>query len=589
MTTEMVLKEAETRLKMVPFMPAEQDWTVYGMLQSVAITGDWTRPEDLFQPLQSGFSGAMLTAMGARVNAQALHALTTQEVDIVQVDKFSSRTFQAETAREFGLTAALNGMGLSADQADSENVTFQLAFKNVEKVLLRKNAADEFLRAHMELFCSNDGDMLSHFRNKPTRLAGKKQILLGFVIGTAKASYELEWLESHKKSISFSLGLPSTIGNGLGTLKGMVFGKEKEDSDGVGQVGAQFSVYRLVQSRTGKVTIEDQIYVRSFQDENLKRMYAATLLQKCRGRLFPKPHPENAVSFYIANEGTDNGSADSFRQGMEEARSNVGLRGGTLGIGQFAYDSDGDSSYAELTVEDLEHSTPLFDDQRGFSGEHRASLKWLWYATNAEHSDMWEKLRDGIPVKLEGRRVLSMKPVIALKPDGILPIQYFPKTAAEDLSRVPSYVVRVENGFSITVPVTGVPNSNKRGITMMSDRWRVRESILCILKSDIEEIEHLKAKGFHELHPDEADPEDCQDLKPDSFVVLGRHKLVNLYDLDEEDTPDVTEDEASADGKPSIFRSARPSGADEDRAVSSEVPSAVATGPTASSPNRMAK
>lgn len=197
------------------------------------------------------------------------------------------------------------------------------------------------------------------------------------------------------------------------------------------------------------------------------------------------------------------------------------------------------------TVVEVHQENCLGEDDSIVDGSFTSSRHLIIRDSVTRLSKMYSKFKQCEEVTVAGSRVLSLSPAFLVDTSDLLPILYL--NSAEDEFEVPGRVVREFKGATILYPIHGY-EGNKNWVSVDDDDddpWEVRESVVRIPRSQIDERDRFRGKGFFQL--DEREDHCYKEGK----IAMARHQLARKSDPRDDGQRPFRDVPVASDSKPS--------------------------------------
>lgn len=381
----------------------------------------------------------------------------------------------------------------------------------------------DFVREHLPTLITNVPAFQVEFgQARLTRFSGSSNMVIAIVMANLTGTCESHIEASQAKSGEVTVAAPEA------ELKGGCAHSSARE----GVLGASYYVCHLSKNfEDDRIKLKNSCILKTQDDPNLKAFLSRSKFKGFQ-RLF-NSYPRSSFGFLTAKEQDPlNDSYESLQDhadGMakDDRFASLGLR--EWGEGQ-----------ATVSVEvRREDTVPLMDEHHLPEGDlqqrkiYESSWNYIFTGSLEMLSRKYRELKGGKAVQLGGMTVSDLSPAFEVEVSNFLPIYYLGGNRKEDEegrdTKIPGSVVRDYEGAVFIFPVEK-HWTNESCVTVYSEEWEVRESILHVKRDDTDQIKDLKAKGFHQIV---MEPEAC---RKSGEIVMARHQLARYTDPPDDGT-----------------------------------------------------
>lgn len=339
--------------------------------------------------------------------------------------------------------------------------------------------------------------------------------------------------------------------------------KSKKKSYGKGTIGVQVLFFHLIKTRLKPdIRLKDSFSILANNDTSVQTLLGNWATRGWR-KVFNYKHETQGLDPQHTAEGlamkTEYGNSASYQQERLQLMSEVDNNYDSMRVVReqsppFAASLRQVAAPSPAGQKQLTDGDKM-DPYRYWGEKYTKSSNKMLHSISLEFFDFISETiaREGT-VTLDGMIFEGIKPAIEVEFLGALPIVYEQKLSGAVVGdATPGWVLREtrESNESIfTLWKVSGHDEPKHGIVSahnMQD-WCVRESIEYVGKDDHKEISKLQARGFFQLHSDEADQDDiagteiASGVETGDFVVMGRQIIAKKqFWPDDEDAESMGE------------------------------------------------
>lgn len=412
----------------------------------------------------------------------------------------------------------MNVKGKSSSKAEAF-----FSFTNLKKTTIAGSGLLlPFFEKHLPAFALTVPMLKITFDAKTTIFSGSVDMVVAIVVATVKGKRQLV-IEAEKEKEGEVEASAEEAGGGGGFSQQSSLSQGNEPREGI--LGASFCVLHLSKSHdSDHVKVKDRAIVQRNDDPKFTQFLRRIKLKEFRQLITGLP--KSSMGFLTEKE-SDMESHETLDDHVEAMKANEPFK--SLGSGGW------EEGKGVVNLKVSSNTTELYDEARlptgaDISQRFQGSMNYILTSTSLEYlSDLYQEIKRKKSVQVAGMTVLAMSPVFTVDTSGFLPIYFFGGIDEVKDSEVPGAVVRDHMGAVFVFPVQGY-EQNKLSATVYDDQWEVRESFVRLSRGNVEKIELLKERGFHEIKA-----EDGTEKEDES--VMGRHQLARIGDaLDDENS-----------------------------------------------------
>jgi hypothetical protein len=515
------------KLDVIPFEKAER--VDFDLLMAATIQPRLGRRGVDIVRMRAGFTADFFTELGSPDGNQDLERLI-DSARIAALDPLIAIRESAEASSgHFGLSLSAM-MGASGRRGASADTRYSLT--NVEtRSLEGSTLLVPFLEKHFRTFVKNVPTLRFTFKAKPTWWSGSIDKVVAIVVttvtGTAEVYQEKTRIMSGGAEAAVPLPASAATKVGIqGSFEHSSSGK-KWQNERSGVLGASFCMVHLRKSfSSDDVEPLDSIIVNREHDPSFLTFLRRIKLKEFRKLLSSRAAAPLGVLTEKTSQMEEHHTLDGHVNEMKrDITETAAIKQLSLGVGGW----DNDNGLVNLKIAREDSTLELHNSQRVPEGAdlrqfYAGSWNFVLSAPRTYLSKMYQDLKEGKPVVVAGETVAAMSPAFTVKTSSFLPICYIGSDG-----EAPGAVVRdYDEDTAFIFPVDGNEKS-KSCVTVYSEEWEVRESIIRLRRSNNEHnLSLLKQRGFHEIDP-EVNPSMDEVKNPDE-ILMGRHQLAHVSD-----------------------------------------------------------